>query len=123
MKTFVGKILTLASISLLLLTQACSAVTPSVGGTAYPNAYRNPTHLSVPTVANPTPSTAEGVARVSLADAKSAFDSHTAVFLDVRAAESYAEAHIPGALNIPLDQLEARIGELDPNAWIITYCT
>jgi 3-mercaptopyruvate sulfurtransferase SseA len=110
MKKFVGKILAFASVSLLLLTQACSAPTPAA--TAYPNPYPNP-----------TPATAESVVRVSLADAKSAFDAKTAVFLDVRDAGSYAEAHIPGALNIPLNELEARLDELDPNAWIITYCT
>ena len=117
MKTLLGKILIFASISLLLLTQACSATNG-----AYPNPYPNTGQVSQPTT-GPTPSTAESVVRVDLEEAKVAFDSHTAIFLDVRAAESYAEAHIPGAINIPLDQLEARIGELNPNAWIITYCT
>lgn len=61
------------------------------------------------------------VPRVSLADAKAAFDTHSAVFVDVRAAEAYAQAHIPGALSIPLAELPQRLGELDPAAWIITY--
>ena len=29
----------------------------------------------------------------------------------------------PGSINIPLNQLETRLSELDPNDWIITYCT
>jgi 3-mercaptopyruvate sulfurtransferase SseA len=63
------------------------------------------------------------IKRVSLEEAKAAFDSQSAVFVDVRDAESYKTAHIPGALNIPLAQIESRTGELDPNKWIITYCT
>ncbi|HVN54629.1 MAG TPA: rhodanese-like domain-containing protein [Anaerolineaceae bacterium] len=63
------------------------------------------------------------VKRVSLADAKAAFDAKTAVMVDVRDLESYAAAHIPGALNIPLTDLSERIKELDPDQWIITYCT
>ena len=117
MKTFIGKILAFASVSLLLATQACSPT-----GGAYPNPYPNPGQVRVPT-AGPTPSTVESVVRVSLADSKAAFDAKTAVFLDVRDAGSYANAHIPGALNIPLNELEARLSELDPKAWIITYCT
>jgi rhodanese-related sulfurtransferase len=45
------------------------------------------------------------------------------VFLDVRYAEDYAAGHIPGALSIPLTELETRLGELDRTDWIITYCT
>ena len=61
--------------------------------------------------------------RVSPANAKIAFDSGTAVFVDVRDAGSYADRHVSGALNIPLDELPDRLGELDPADWIITYCT
>jgi rhodanese-related sulfurtransferase len=41
----------------------------------------------------------------------------------VRAQASYESQHIPGALNIPLPEIEARLGELDKAEWIITYCT
>lgn len=63
------------------------------------------------------------IARVSLLDSKTAFDNKEAVFVDVRDASAYAESHIPGALSIPLAELETRLTELDPNQWIITYCT
>ena len=76
-----------------------------------------------PAANNPGNIPEPSVERVSLADSKRAFDEQSAVFLDVRSAESYAAGHIPGAVNIPFDQLEARMSELDPNQWIITYCT
>jgi 3-mercaptopyruvate sulfurtransferase SseA len=63
------------------------------------------------------------IKRVSAEEAKTAFDSQSATFVDVRSNEAYKESHIPGALNIPLAQIENRAGELDPNQWIITYCT
>ena len=63
------------------------------------------------------------VQRVSLNDARQALDENQAVFLDVRSSDAYAAGHIPGAINIPLDELETRLAELDPNEWIITYCT
>ena len=63
------------------------------------------------------------ISRVSLADAKAAFDAGTAIFVDARDGDSYAAAHIPGALSLPLFELENRLGELNRSDWIITYCT
>lgn len=63
------------------------------------------------------------VPRISLDEAKAVLDAGTAIFLDVRSAENYQIEHITGAINIPLAELESRISELDPNQWIITYCT
>ena len=63
------------------------------------------------------------ISRVSLKDAKSAYYAGTAVFVDVRSTEAYQGSRITGAINIPLAELEARLGELDKAQWIITYCT
>lgn len=63
------------------------------------------------------------IARVSLDEAKSALENGTAVLLDVRSAEAYAAQHIADAINIPTAEIPTRISELDPNAWIIPYCT
>ena len=65
----------------------------------------------------------QAIQRVTLEESKAAFDNNAAVFLDVRSEASFAASHIPGALSIPLADLEARIAELDPDLWIITYCT
>ncbi len=42
--------------------------------------------------------------------------------LDVRQPEEYEAAHLPGAMLIPLGELEARQEELDRSKKIITYC-
>jgi len=82
--------------------------------------------LSSPSSGSPTADLSipySNVPRVSLADAKAAFDQKSAVFVDVRDADSYHAGHIPGALNIPLSEFDASYSQLDPNQWIITYCT
>jgi len=63
------------------------------------------------------------VHRISLKDAKAAFDDGTAVFVDVRDPGSFSASRIPGALNIPLADIESGKVELEPDQWIITYCT
>jgi ArsR family transcriptional regulator len=42
--------------------------------------------------------------------------------LDVRPAEEFAQGHLPGALNIPLERLEARLAELPADRQIVAYC-
>jgi 3-mercaptopyruvate sulfurtransferase SseA len=63
------------------------------------------------------------VPRISVDDAKAAFDLGTAVFIDTRGEPYYSEGHIPGALSISVDELPDRLDELDPANWVITYCT
>ena len=62
-------------------------------------------------------------ARISLADAKKAFDGGNAVFVDTRAAQSYEAKHIKGALNIPAEEFQTRYTEVPKNKQIITYCS
>ncbi len=42
--------------------------------------------------------------------------------LDVRPEDEFALGHLPGALNIPLSNLEDRLGELRPDREVIAYC-
>jgi rhodanese-related sulfurtransferase/biotin operon repressor len=46
----------------------------------------------------------------------------TATVIDVRPAEEYAAGHIPGAVSVPLDELEARLAELPGGGEIVAYC-
>lgn len=42
--------------------------------------------------------------------------------LDVRPAEEYAAGHVPGAINVPLSELEKHLQALDPDQEIVAYC-
>jgi hydroxyacylglutathione hydrolase len=44
------------------------------------------------------------------------------LFLDVRTAAEYGEAHIEGAVNVPLSQLAERMAELPSDRAIVVYC-
>lgn len=44
------------------------------------------------------------------------------VLLDVRRTDEFAAGHIPGAMNIPVDELRERLGELSPEQKIYIYC-
>lgn len=101
-----GAVILIVAIILLLIQQPDTVIAPSNGSVTQSSDIPYPE-----------------VARVSLADAKSAYDQGNAVFLDVRSSESFREEHIVGALSIPEVELPARLDELDPKDWIITYCT
>jgi phage shock protein E len=47
-----------------------------------------------------------------------------ALFLDVRTPEEYATGHVPGAVNVPYDELSSRIGEIDARRGdpVVVYC-
>ena len=102
---------------LALTVSACSAApTPA------------PTVIVEPTSPSQTgnlPQTEANVPRVSVEEARVAFESGQAVIVDVRSAESFAVSHIAGALSIPLARIEANPASvtLDKSQWIITYCT
>ena len=42
--------------------------------------------------------------------------------LDVRAPEEYVTGHVPGAVNIPHDQITARLAEVPKDKDVVLYC-
>lgn len=42
--------------------------------------------------------------------------------LDVRGRDEYASGHVPGAVNVPLDELPARLAELRTSGTIAAIC-
>jgi ArsR family transcriptional regulator len=42
--------------------------------------------------------------------------------LDVRPQDEFALGHLPGAINVPLAELEKRLSALDPGQEIVAYC-
>lgn len=61
----------------------------------------------------------EPVSRTELLDRLRA---GTAIVLDVRPEDEFRQGHLPGALNIPLAQLERRLADLPPDREIVAYC-
>lgn len=90
-----------------------SAETAKTGATETPKAS--------PTAKNEDPLAA--VPRISLADAKKAFDEGNVTFVDTRAEVQYREEHVKGALNIPAEAFETRFAEVPKGKKIITYCS
>lgn len=48
--------------------------------------------------------------------------SGDAILIDVRPREEYVAAHLPGALSIPVDELAARLKELNKDQEVVAYC-
>ena len=44
------------------------------------------------------------------------------IILDVRTVKEFDDGHLPGAINIPVDELRGRIGELPRDRRILAYC-
>ena len=63
------------------------------------------------------------VPSISAAELQARRDSRAApVVIDVRTAEEYASGHIPGAVNVPFDQVAQRIAEIDAPHGVALYC-
>ena len=111
----------LNAFSILILTMlACNTLTPPT-----PIPFEPLPTPSYKLDINSDPLTEDEVTRVSIEDAKTAFDNGTAIFVDIRSEQSFAISHIPGALNIQLGEFETNPTELNlpKDQWIITYCT
>lgn len=59
--------------------------------------------------------------RVTLAAAKDYFDADQATFVDVRAPDDFARAHIPGAVSLPLREIPRRYPELPRDRRLLFY--
>ncbi len=82
-----------------------------------------PPTLPPPTALPPGAVPDPGVARITPGNARAAQVLKQATFVDVRDKDAYQRGHSPGALSIPLSELESQLGILDKEQWIIAYCT
>ena len=78
--------------------------------------------LAAPVVAAAQPAPARDT-RITMAEFKPLNQQEAVVVVDVRDAESYAEGHIPGALSVPLENLQQHLPKLKAlKKPIVTYC-
>ncbi len=73
---------------------------------------------------NASPSHDAGIPEISRDELIRALRDRRIVLVDVLSPESFAAAHIPGAINLPVADIARRAGELLPDrrASIVTYC-
>lgn len=114
---------TLAFMGLALLVLAIGIVALDSGGSEPEASSSSQSSNSIPDVHDDQEIPYPEVPRISLADAKAQYDANTAVFVDVRSSDEYEAAHIPGAISLPLAELQARYQELPADALIFLYCT
>jgi hypothetical protein len=97
----------------LACAQMKSAVPP---GTA--SSPRTAVATPLPVVQAPN----EEARRITREEAIKMIKAKKAVFVDVRPKDAYDQAHIKGAINIPLGDILTRVKDIPPKTFIITYC-
>jgi 3-mercaptopyruvate sulfurtransferase SseA len=108
-----------------LLIASCTAAAPTTPTQQPPQPTVPVTVEPTSTLASGVPQTEADVPRVSVEDAAAAIQKGEAIVVDVRSAQAYQASHIPGALSIPLFDIESNPAglNLEKDKWIITYCT
>jgi|SRR5215203_3167022 len=82
-----------------------------------------PVNVSKSNSAPATQEHSDNAPRISLADAKKAFDAGNVIFIDTRGEAQYQQEHVKGAINIPSDSFPARYAEVPKDKQIIAYCS
>ncbi|WP_404328187.1 ArsR/SmtB family transcription factor [Mesobacillus maritimus] len=59
---------------------------------------------------------------LSLPELKCRMENGEVLLLDVRPKEEYEVAHIPGALSVPIEELEEKLASLPTNLDVVAYC-
>jgi predicted sulfurtransferase len=127
---FILSLLTIMILGVFLACQTASSSTiePKTERTAVKDDTKTDTRELAEQSTEPLPvDQSEGhddtVKRISIADAKAAFDSGEAVFIDSRSKNAYETEHIKGAINIMVKDMEAQYKNLPKDKKIIVYCS
>jgi 3-mercaptopyruvate sulfurtransferase SseA len=76
-----------------------------------------------PSSVQPETTYADGVRRITIADANKLIKSGQAFIVDVRNQAAYDAGHIPGARLIPVGEILNHVNEMPRDKTIITYCS
>ncbi|MFJ7697848.1 ArsR/SmtB family transcription factor [Lysinibacillus fusiformis] len=63
-----------------------------------------------------------GIEGVTLSDLVTRMDKGEVLLLDVRPKEEFEQAHIPGAVSMPIEELEDQLATLPTHVDIVAYC-
>lgn len=71
-----------------------------------------------------TAATVSGRSEITREELRGRLQTASLTVVDVLPAESYAVGHVPGAINLPIEDMASRARELlpDPLAEIVVYC-
>jgi 3-mercaptopyruvate sulfurtransferase SseA len=106
-------------VTVLLLVSCQNPIAPSAA-----TATLMPTTPPPVTEEEPIPSTVSQVPRITPQELKGKLDANEDVIVvDARSRKEYDSVHIPGALSIPLSEIEERHRELPQEGEIALYCT
>jgi 3-mercaptopyruvate sulfurtransferase SseA len=103
---------------------ACARPGQPTDNTAIASVNAEPA-ATLPTTPAPTatPVPADDAPRITVEEAKKAFDEGKAYIVDARAEEAYKQEHIKGAVNIRHDNLDAMLKQIPRDKTIIVYCS
>ena len=107
-----------AAVVLAALTMAACNSSETKGNKAGNNSV---TSSTPPAPGHIAPS--DGVKRITTVELRDELAKGTAIVVDVRGDVAYKQNHIKGSISIPLEQVEARSGELPRDKTIVTYCS
>ena len=90
---------------------------------AVPPGTRPSTPQVTTAAATPVPEAPlESARRITREEAIKLVKEKKAVYVDVRSKDSYEQAHIAGAISIPLGEMLTSLAKLPHGKFIITYC-
>ncbi len=70
------------------------------------------------------PQTKEEVPRISPQEVQNRIgEGKSILIVDARSADSYAQAHVAGAISVPLNEVASRLDDLPRDQEIVFYCT
>ena len=98
---------------------ATNRAAATTNATTTPATTTNPPVAATNAQATPA---ADSPRRITVEEARAAFEKGEAVFVDVRGEDAYRQGHIRGALSVPPGTAAQHAGKLPKNKLIITYC-
>ncbi|MBK7933488.1 MAG: rhodanese-like domain-containing protein [Acidobacteria bacterium] len=109
--------------AIILAGSIVSSCEASKTNTSVSNSAAKQATPSASPPAGPSQPQIDNAARISLADAKKAFDDGSAIFIDTRADSTYKLEHIKGSINIPAGTVDANMSKLSKGKKLIAYCS
>ena len=103
------------ALAALLLAGAMSVACTTIATAGEPAAT---TAVSAPA---PAAAAVTPMSQEALLEHQSSHPDHLFV-LDVRTPQEYAEGHVPGAVNVPQEQLASRLAEVPKDKDVVIYC-